>query len=161
MQTGSATKASPIWFQGIDDELYAKIQLWQKLYWGGEVHSTRKFMTPEGVKDKPTKMMHYIPFRYVELDRLVQILEALRPKTPLTEEWTQIRSRFHAAKPITYIPYVKSYWSKAKLPKGIHRVFALAFFPEHVNEILSILNEAKTGQAQQAQEARGKDLFEQ
>jgi len=161
VQTESATKGNPIWFKGIDDELYAKIQLWQKLYWSGEVHSTRKFMTPQGVVDKPTKTVHYIPFRYVELDRLVMILEALRPNTPILEEWRRIRSMFHSAKPLTYLPYIKSYWGKARLPRGIHRVFTLAFFPEHVNEILSILNEAKTGQAIQAAEARGKDLFEQ
>jgi len=146
------------------DELLLKIAIWNQAYWFGEVHSTRKWMNPKSglVEDKPTKTAHDIPFREIELDHLVRFMEALRPNSPLLEEIAELKKVLKYGKPVQGYRYTTSYWSKITLPKGIHRVITMCFYPEHVKEILSILEEAKTGQKSAAEaKLSGKDLFEE
>jgi hypothetical protein len=161
VEQASETKDKAIWFTGIDDALYSKIRLWHQMYWSGEVYATRKFMMPKGVVDMPTKMTHYVPFRKIELDHMVRILESLRPKTVMLDDWKTIRNKWGLGKPLNYLPFQKSYWSKVRMPAGIHRVIPVVFYPEHLNEILLVLNEAKNGQVTAAVKAGGKELFEE
>lgn len=161
-------RQAPLWFAGICDELYSKIAIWDNAYWYGEIHSTRQFLTKSGeLVDRPTKMAHEIPFREVELDQLIVIMEALRPATPMIEELKRLKKVWKYGKPVRGYVFRKSYWSKITLPQGMHRVITVAFYPEHVKDILTILQEAKTGQKAATFESiikdksDGKDLFEE
>lgn len=164
-------KANNIWFAGICDELYRKIALWDYAYWnGGEVHSTRLWLNPKSLQTepKPTKMAHYLPIREIELEHLIRILKELKPNSPMLEEWQNIQKIWKYAKPVLGYYFLKAYWSRIPLPKGIHRVVTVVFYPEHVKELLATLSEAKTGQKSIALELavekakqEGKDLFEE
>lgn len=159
-----------LWFRGVCDELEMKIRIWDGAYWYGNVHSTRKWCDPKDghVIDKPTRMAHEIPFRELELDHLVRIVESLQPNTPMVEELKEVKKLWKYGKPVRGYRYAKSYWSKIVLPQGAHRVVTMAFYPEHVKEILAILVEAKTGKkvatietSVAAKKQEGKDLFEE
>lgn len=162
-------KATALWFTGICDELFVKIAIWYKAYWFGDTHSTRKFLEKVGqVVDKPVKTAHHLPFREVELEHLIRILEALRPRSAMLEEWQKIRKLWKSGKPIRTRTYERGYWSKILLPVGLHRVVIVAFYDEHVKELLEILNEAKTGQKAATldritaeKKSEGKDIFEE
>lgn len=169
-QMANHTRANPIWYTGICDDLYKKIAIWKSAYWVGEVHSTRSWLDPKSGQpvDKPTRMAHRVPFREIELDHLLRITEQLKPNSPLLEELREIRKMWKYAKPIQGFRYMHSYWSKVPLPAGLHRSITLAFYPEHVNEIFDMLVEAKSGQKAQTADAaisskrsEGKDIFEQ
>lgn len=160
LQEANPTKAKALWFTPICDEVYRKIAIWDQFYWMGEIHSTRKWMNPASVQveDKPTRMAHDIPFREIDLDHLVRIFEELRPKSPLAEEIRSLRKLWRFGKPVHGPRFSKGYWNKINLPAGLHRVIIVAFYPEHVKEILTVLLEAKTGQKVVRE---GKDLFEE
>lgn len=161
LQPANPIKASALWFTPLCDEVYRKIAIWDAMYWIGEIHSTRKWVNPTSVQveDKPTRMAHDIPFREIELDHLVRIVEALRPNSPLAIEVKEIKRLWKFGRPLHGYKLVRSYWSKIQLPSGIHRTVTVAFYPEHVKEILAVLNEAKAGQKDNARP--GKDLFEE
>lgn len=157
-----------VWYKGICDELLFKVALWEAAYWtGGSVHSTRQWLDPRLGKpvDKPVKMAHFLPFREVELEHLVRIVEALKPGTPMVDEVRQLKAIWHSGKAVVGRRYPKTYWTNVILPPGIHRVITVAFYPEHVTELVKILNEAKTGKKAdefwKQQKEAGKDLFEQ
>lgn len=168
-QSAATKKASPLWFGGVCDDLLFKVMIWGRAYWRGEVHSTRQFLELDGrVVDKPTKMAHDIPFREVELDHLVRIGQALKPDSPLLEELIRIKGMWKNGKAVRGNKYFRNYWAKVNLPTGIHKVITLAFYPEHVNEIVNMLKQAKTGQRSttlekivQERQEQGKDLFEE
>ncbi len=168
MPTPAKQKAN-LWFVGPCDDLLIKVAIWDQAYWHGEVHSTRKWLDPlKGVVDKPTKMAHYIPFREVELDHLIRIVGAMKPGSDLLHEIIDIRKVWKYGKPVIGFRYMRNYWSNVQLPPGLHRVIIMAFYPEHVKEILALLTEAKTGQKSAKLEAAieeakqaGKELFEQ
>ena|SRR5208337_970117 len=162
--------SAPLWYTGVCDELYQKIAMWQFAYWYGMPYSTMKWVDPKGLKvvDKPVKIAHQIPFREIELDNLIRILAALRPNTPMVEEWQAIRKLWKNGKPIVGRVYNKSYWINLLLPKGLHRVITVVFYAEHVKEVLDILSEAKSGQKSATldtitaeRKAEGKDIFEE
>ena len=168
---------APLWYTGVCDDLYQKIAIWQFTYWHGMIHSTRKFVEKMGrsednvglrVVDKPVKIAHQIPFRVIELDNLIRILESLRPGTPMVEEWKTIRTLWKNGKPIVGRTYNRSYWSKVLLPQGLHRIITVVFYDEHVKELLDILLEAKTGYKPATldtvlaeKKTEGKDIFEE
>lgn len=163
-------KPAALWYAGPCDDLLSKIIIWDQAYWMGEVHSTRKWLDPlKGVIDKPTRMAHYIPFREIELDHLLRIVRVMRPDSELLSELEAVRKIWKYGKPVSGYRYMRSYWSKVSLPSpGMHRVIIMAFYPEHVKDILALLTEAKTGQKSSklelaVEEARkaGKELFEQ
>ena len=162
-------KPAALWFAGPCDDLLIKVAIWDQAYWHGEIHSTRKWLDPlKGVIDKPTRMAHYIPFREVELDHLIRIVEVMRPTSDLLAEIKDVRKVWKYGKPVQGFRYMRSYWSKVALPPGLHRVIIMAFYPEHVKDILALLTEAKTGQKNSKLEAAviaareaGKELFEQ
>lgn len=162
--------ANALWFSPICNELQGKIALWNAAYWYGEIHSTRKWLNPTSgqVEDKPTRMAHEIPLREIELDHLIRIVESLRPNSEIISELKEIKKIWKYGKPIKGFRFQKSYWSNFILPSGIHRILTMCFYPEHIKEILAILEEAKTGQKalvietaiEKAKEA-GKELFEE
>jgi hypothetical protein len=168
---------APLWYAGVCDDLYQKIAIWQHVYWHGMIHSTRQFVEKIGrsedniglrIVDKPVKIAHQIPFREIELDNLIRILQALRPNTPMVDEWKTIRSLWKNGKPVVGRTYNRSYWAKVLLPQGLHRVLTVVFYDEHVKELLDILSEAKTGQKAATldiitaeRQAEGKDIFEE
>lgn len=168
-QIASQKKANPLWFTGICDELLLKIAIWDQAYWVGEVHSTRQFLERDGrVVDKPTKIAHEMPIREIELDHIIRILEAMRPESQLLGEFQAIKRIWKYGKPVHGYRFMKSYWSRFNLPAGIHRVITVAFYPEHVKEVLNTLLEAKTGQKVatadlliEKQKESGKELFEE
>lgn len=169
LATSPKKAKQPLWFTPICDDLRLKIAVWKEAYWYGEVHSTRPFLAKDGhTIDKPTRCAHKIPIREVELDHLIRIIESLRPESHLLEELKQVKLIWRYGKPVQGYKYMQSYWSKVPLPAGMHRVITLAFYPEHVVEILGILNEAKTGQKAASldqiianRKKEGKDVFEQ
>lgn len=164
-------RVSALWFAGVCDDLYRKIAVWDFAYWnGGEVYATRLWLNPLSgqTEPKPVKMAHDVPFRELELDHLVRLLKALRPNTPMLEEWEKIRKVWKYGKAVQGYYFHKSYWCRIPLPSGIHRVVTVVFYPEHVKELVAILEEAKTGQKSASLEAAvekakqaGKDLFEE
>jgi hypothetical protein len=162
--------SQPLWFAGICDEVLLKVVLWESAYWLGEVHSTRQWLNPKTaqIEDKPTRCAHQVPLRLQEIEHLVRIVETLRPGTKLVEELKEVQKIWKYGKPVQGYVYHYGYWSRVNLPKGIHRVVTLAFYPEHVTELLDILKEAKTGQKKASIDAaitkkkeEGKDLFEE
>lgn len=169
MSIASPKKANSPWFVPVCDELYLKVALWDEAYKFGEVHSTCQYLEKDGqVINKPTRYAHRIPFRLVELEHLIRIIEDLKPGSTLVEELEQVKAVWKYGKPVMGNRYMLSYWSKIILPHGVHRLVTLAFYPEHVKEIRNILKEAKTGQTNAALEQimeekkqAGKDLFEE
>jgi len=160
--TATRKKDNALWFTGVCDDLHRKILIWNQAYWYGEVHSTRQWLDPSSGKpeDKPVKMAHKIPFREVELEHLVRIIESLRPNSALATELKEIKSVWKYAKAVRGFRFLHSYWSKVPLPSGLHRSVTLIFYPEHVKEIISILQEAKTGQKAETKSS-DKDMFEE
>lgn len=166
----SLPKVNPLWFTPICDEVHRKIAIWNQAYNLGEVHSTRQWLNPKSgsPEDMPTRFAHKIPLRQVELEHLIRITESLRPGSTLLDELKEIQSVWRYGKPIQGYRFNYSYWSKIQLPAGLHRAMTLAFYPEHVKEILDLLTEAKTGQKAasadaliSAKKTEGKDLFEE
>lgn len=154
-----------MWYAGIDDALYQRIAIWHEAYWFGDTHSTRKYLSATGeIKDKVMKTAHEIPFREIELDHLVKMVGSLRPGTLLLEELVKIQGLWKYGKAVRGYKFSKSYWSKINLPQGsgIYRVILIAFYQEHIKEILDILQEAKTGnKITGTQKTSGKELFEE
>lgn len=157
------------WFSGICDDLLSKIVIWNSIYWAGETHSTRKYMDENTgrVVDKTTRCAHRVPFRLVELNHLVRIAAESKPGSELLKELESIRDIWKHGQVIHGNRFGYGYWSKVKLPDGMHRVITLAFYPEHAKEILDMLMEAKSGQkaanvdfAIQKKESEGKSVFE-
>lgn len=162
--------SSSLWYRGVCDDLYRKIAIWDFAYWNGEVHSTRQWLNPITAREepKPVKMAHWMPLREIELEHMLRILEALRPNTSMLEEWQKIKEMWKHGKTVQGSVYNKTYWSVVPLPSGIHRVITVAFYPEHVKELVAILEEAKTGQKNASLESavekakqEGKGLFEE
>lgn len=84
------------------------------------------------------------------------------------EELKEVQKIWKYGKPVQGYSFHQGYWARLNLPKGIHRIITLAFYPEHVTELLDILKEAKTGQKKASIDAaiekrkeEGKDLFEE
>lgn len=138
--------------------------MWDQFYWsGGEVHSTRDWMNPTTmqIEPKPTKMAHCIPFRDIELEHLLRILESKASGTPMLEEWQNIKKIWKYGKAVQGYVYQKSYWSRVQLPQGMHKVLTIVFYPEHIKELISILEETKTGKKKIAAKREGKELLEE
>jgi len=158
-QVESPKRANGLWFKGVCDELYLKIAAWDKAYWFGMVHSTRKWLDPANgqVIDKPTKMAHEIPFREVELEHLSRIANELRSGSQLAEELKNLCVLWQHGRAVKGHKFSKGYWAAISLPPGLHRVITVAFYPEHVKDILYLLDEARGDSVRRAE---GKELFE-
>lgn len=159
LQDAKLPKDNALWFSGVCDELYRKIDVWEKAYWLGDVHSTREWLHPTTGRSipKPVKMAHVIPFRDVEFIHLIRILDSLRPGSALLEEIKILHKMWKHGKPVLGSRFKRSYWSQVPLPAGIHRALTVVFYPEHVKELLTVLDEAKHGKMERDD---GKDLFE-
>ena len=144
--------AQPLWYAGVCDSIMKKIEYWVRHYKKGELAATRKYLDPiGGVIDMPTKYAVKLPWKKIELEHLIRIMNTLRPNTPLTEEIQQL----------------EGVWKHGTLLPGGSRVMTLVFYPEHVQEIHKVLLEAKTGQKSatldellKQKQTAGKDLFE-
>lgn len=158
------------WFGGICDELLVKIGVWNSFYWAGEIHSTRKYMSPrigEGVIDKPTRCAHKIPFRLTELEHLVRIATEAKPNSEIVRELEGIKGLWKKGQAVQGNRYNQGLWKKIVLPAGLHRIITIAFYPEHAKEILEMLLEAKNGsqtvtfeKAVAEKATEGKSIFE-
>lgn len=116
------------------------------------------------LKDMIMKCAHEIPFREIELNHLIKIISVLRPGTLLLEELIKIKDLWKYGKAVRGYKYQKGYWSRINLPQsnGIYRILVVAFYQEHVKEILRILQEAKTGKkVEDTIKESGKELFEE
>ena len=80
-----------LWFKPVCDDLLGKIHRWWVNYERGEIFSTREWLDREGNKvDKPTRYAYRIPFRPLEIQHLVSILEALAPTNSLTKDMKEL-----------------------------------------------------------------------
>lgn len=170
------TPTIPLWFSPLCDVVLSRLLAWEACYTEipgyliklpllkqrtrvsfrvkVELISTRKFMDGiKGVVDRPTAFVHWIPWTQIELDHLVRIVSALRPKSPIEEIVVRMRE----------------IWTKQPgvMLSGGYRVLELASYQEAIKTMIQILLEAKNGTAtqklsetQKHQASQGKDLFE-
>lgn len=144
---------SPLWFAGVCDNLGQKIARWCANYERGEVCRTRKYLNYAGiVQDIPTQYLHIIPFKPAEVDHLVRIVEALRPKQAGLLDMLRITQRD-----------LKKY---ALRPGGQYAA-PMPYFKSDVQEMLDALKEARDGigaagleEHVQKQQQAGKFLWE-
>ena len=150
-----------LWFKPVCDDLLGKIHRWWVNYEHGEIFSTREWLDREGNKiDKPTRYAYRIPFRPLEIQHLVSILEALAPTNSLTKDMKELhesmKHRFINL-PLKNRPRL--------LPTG-EWMITLALYKADIEEVLTLLLEAKSGKSQtieslaEQQKEQGKDLFE-
>lgn len=122
---------NPIWFDGVCDTLFTKINTWYARYENGQVRGTRPFLNTDGkLEDRPVKFLHEIPLTQKEAESLLRIMEAKRPKLPLTEMLS---------------PLVKTL---RRYPMRMHAgmaawVVPFAYYKPEVREILKALEEAR------------------
>jgi hypothetical protein len=150
-----------LWFKPVCDDLLGKIHRWWVNYERGEIFSTREWLDREGNKvDKPTRYAYRIPFRPLEIQHLVSILEALAPTNSLTKDMKELHeSMKHRFTNLN----LKN--RPRLLPTGVWMV-TLAWYKADIEEVLTLLLEAKSGKSQtieslaERQKEQGKDLFE-
>lgn len=138
----------PQWYSPVCDMVLTKVTLWRRNYEKGEVHSTCKFHDPrEGIVDKPTRYAHRIAWTKPEFDHLVRIMEEACPNKALVGELKTIRDEV--------LP-------KGQLVVGNARIVTMAFYPEHVDQILDTLKEARDGRQSTPADFQeeGRELFE-
>lgn len=128
---------SPIWFDGICDTLFAKVQAWHDYYDRGKIRATRKFLDTDGLKDVPVKYAHEIPLTRAEGEALVRIMKAKRPRLPLTEMLEPIAKLLRPP-----APGQKGYPMKMQGTTPAW-VVPFGFYKPEVREILKALEEAK------------------
>lgn len=118
-----------LWFAGLCDRLYHRIQLWHRNYDLGAVYATRPFMGVDGVKDVVTIRKHKIPIHPKEMEHLIRILRLLRPGQTLTRDVERAAAGLSQCR---------------QLLNG-YREVEMAFYQEDVRKLLEVLEEAKTG----------------
>ena len=150
-----------LWFKPVCDDLLGKIHRWWVNYERGEIFSTREWLDREGNKvDKPTRYAYRIPFRPLEIQHLVSILEALAPANSLTKDMKEL----HESMKHRFINLNLKNRPRL-LPTGEWMV-TLAWYKADIEEVLTLLLEAKSGKSQtieslaEQQKEQGKDLFE-
>jgi hypothetical protein len=150
-----------LWFKPVCDDLLGKIHGWWVNYERGEIFSTREWLDREGNKvDKPTRYAYRIPFRPLEVQHLVSILEALAPTNSLTKDMKEL----HESMKHRFINLNLKNRPRL-LPTGEWMV-TLAWYKADIEEVLTLLLEAKSGKSQtieslaEQQKEQGKDLFE-
>ena len=150
-----------LWFKPVCDDLLGKIHRWRVNYEHGEIFSTREWLDREGNKvDKPTRYAYRIPFRPLEIQHLVSILEALAPANSLTKDMKEL----HESMKHRFINLNLKNRPRL-LPTGEWMVI-LAWYKADIEEVLTLLLEAKSGKSQtieslaEQQKEQGKDLFE-
>ena len=150
-----------LWFKPVCDDLLGKIHRWWVNYEHGEIFSTREWLDREGNKvDKPTRYAYRIPFRPLEIQHLVSILEALAPTNSLTKDMKEL----HESMKHRFINLNLKNRPRL-LPTGEWMV-TLAWYKADIEEVLTLLLEAKSGKSRtieslaEQQKEQGKDLFE-
>jgi len=150
-----------LWFKPVCDDLLGKIHRWWVNYERGEIFSTREWLDREGNKvDKPTRYAYRIPFRPLEIQHLVSILEALAPANSLTKDMKEL----HESMKHRFINLNLKNRPRL-LPTGEWMV-TLAWYKADIEEVLTLLLEAKSGKSRtiesltEQQKEQGKDLFE-
>jgi hypothetical protein len=150
-----------LWFKPVCDDLLGKIHRWWVNYERGEIFSTREWLDREGNKvDKPTRYAYRIPFRPLEIQHLVSILEALAPTNSLTKDMKEL----HESMKHRFINLNLKNRPRL-LPTGEWMV-TLAWYKADIEEVLTLLLEAKSGKSRtiesltEQQKEQGKDLFE-
>jgi hypothetical protein len=150
-----------LWFKPVCDDLLGKIHRWWVNYERGEIFSTREWLDREGNKvDKPTRYAYRIPFRPLEIQHLVSILEALAPANSLTKDMKEL----HESMKHRFI-HLNLKNRPRLLPTGEWMV-TLAWYKADIEEVLTLLLEARSGKSQTIeslaaqQKEQGKDLFE-
>lgn len=104
------------------------LKAWRTAYERGEVESTCKFHDPvSGIIDKPTRYAHKITWHPAEFDHVARIVRAACPNKPLIEEVERVRAM---------IP-------RGKLRPGGRREVTLAFYAEHIDEIIRAMETAR------------------
>lgn len=143
-----------IWYSGICDVLLTRVQFWYKNYEFGEVCKDQDYLSLEGeVQKKPTMYAYKMPWSKIELSHLVRIMQESNPNSDLTKE-------------VAKLPEIWKRGQRVPVP-GEYRMMTLAFYKEHVKEILDTLLQTKSNTTsspideviKQRKEA-GKDLFE-
>jgi len=120
----------PVWFDGICDGLLYKVNHWYERYESGKIRGTRLFLDTDGLKDVPVKYLHEIPLSQREAEALLRIMQAKRPKLPLTEQLA----------PITM--HLRKYAMKMQGQTPVY-VVPFAYYKPEVREILKALQEAQ------------------
>ena len=150
-----------LWFKPVCDDLLGKIHRWWVNYERGEIFSTREWLDREGNKvDKPTRYAYRIPFRPLEIQHLVSILEVLAPANSLTKDMKEL----HESMKHRFINLNLKNRPRL-LPTG-EWMITLAWYKADIEEVLTLLLEAKSGKSQtieslaEQQKEQGKDLFE-
>jgi hypothetical protein len=150
-----------LWFKPVCDDLLGKIHRWWVNYEHGEIFSTREWLDREGNKvDKPTRYAYRIPFRPLEIQHLVSILEVLAPTNSLTKDMKEL----HESMKHRFINL--NLKNRPRLLSTGEWMITLAWYKADIEEVLTLLLEAKSGKSRtieslaEQQKEQGKDLFE-
>ena len=150
-----------LWFKPVCDDLLGKIHRWWVNYERGEIFSTREWLDREGNKvDKPTRYAYRTPFRPLEIQHLVSILETLAPANSLTKDMKDLHESMKRR--FNNLPLK----NRPRLLATGEWVITLAWYKADIEEVLTLLLEAKSGKSQtveslaEQQKAQGKELFE-
>lgn len=143
--------AGQLWFAGICDAVLARLQAWYQHYDRGEIHSTRPFLNHDGnIVDVVQKREHRVPWKKMELERLYQILLALRPKSPLVPDVKKLLDNI----------------DRCPLGNGGYRIAPLIYYRDDVKELIDAMVEAKQGKTETVEsileeaKSSGKSLWE-
>jgi hypothetical protein len=149
-----------LWFKPVCDDLLGKIHRWWVNYERGEIFSTREWLDREGNKvDKPTRYAYRTPFKPLEIQHLVSILEALAPANSLTKDMKELhesmKRRFNNL----------NLKNRPRLLATGEWVITLAWYKADIEEVLEILLRARDNRpsfedTRKEQERSGKELFE-
>jgi hypothetical protein len=130
------------WFSPICDIVLAKVELWRQHYERGEVSATCPYHDPvKGIVDAPTRYAHQIPWTPQEMDYLVRMVEDYCPNQALAEE----------------VKCLKDILLKGKMMSGGVRLITLNFYPEHLDQMLESIREAKVGRTRTIDDFKSED----
>jgi hypothetical protein len=138
----TASKPKTDWFSPICDIVLAKLELWRKYYDRGEVSATCLYHDPtKGITDAPTRFAHRMPWTPQEMDYLIRMVEDHCENIPLVEE----------------VRCLKDVLLKGKMLSGGLREMTLNFYPEHLDQIVEAVQQAKRGKIKTIEDFKNED----
>jgi hypothetical protein len=128
------------WFSGVCDSLLQRIVTWEEKYEAGNIYATRQYLTETfEQQDLPVQFVHDVPFSLAEMQNLVRILQAEKPKWTITADF------------VTVLGLLTNPKARQKKPAMIRTlqngmfVIALVFEKKEIHEIRELLEFVKGG----------------
>ena len=141
-----------LWYAGVCDQALNRITSWYRYYNQGEIFGTRPRLSANAaeIETVTTVRRHYLQWHTEELDHLIRMVEALRPKWRVTLMLQKTREMLKIG----------------RLCPGGARLVAMDFYKQDVADLLSLLQEVRSGKKEslsgllEEQRQKGKDIWE-